>query len=461
MAPPSLPSNYDDASTVFSSSSRPTHQTRTKSTTAKSKRTSAYDANFEQHCIDHRIYRSTYWPPDGTPLPQPANLEEIQTAIDTQRDSLSPSVVPETAYQEFAVSNSSISESKYMRLVFPLIAGNADILYEEEVWFNNITSITENASVNPTPDLFDGAHPNTVDKQVRTDLNNIIVPSNTSGCPIAPNFFLEAKSRWGNIKVAQGQAVLDGSYGAYIMHALQNYLTDGEPEYDGNAYAFSAALIGGYLELYAHHIAAPTETEKLPTYYTTLLSAYALIDKRTYPVGRNAFRNLRMRAKEVRDRFIANANARARRRRRDDGFADGSDILDTVEGEQRFEGQDQIEGQDQADGQDQANEKDQVDGQDHVEAEEQNEGSSPLEFYDAKSSAESDGEQEPQQTMMSNAGRSILYDPDNIEASTGVAASFASSFTSISHEDHQRPRQVKKPRSPPSPSTIRQHKRRG
>lgn len=147
-------------------------------------------------------------------------------------------------------------------------------------------------------------------QSVREDLDKIIIPNKKVGTPIAPNFFLEAKGTRGTIDVAVGQAVLDGAHGALIMHTLQNYLLD-EPIYDGNAYAFISTLLDGYLRLHAHHMTAPAMSGQGPAYHTTLLKAYALSDDEAYSEGRGAFRNLRMRAKEDRDRFIEIANTRA------------------------------------------------------------------------------------------------------------------------------------------------------
>ncbi|KAL6789530.1 hypothetical protein GGI42DRAFT_359025 [Trichoderma sp. SZMC 28013] len=128
-------------------------------------------------------------------------------------------------------------------------------------------------------------------QSVREDLDKIIIPNKKVGTPIAPNFFLEAKGTRGTIDVA-------------------NYLLD-EPIYDGNAYAFISTLLDGYLRLHAHHMTAPAMSGQGPAYHTTLLKAYALSDDEAYSEGRGAFRNLRMRAKEDRDRFIEIANTRA------------------------------------------------------------------------------------------------------------------------------------------------------
>jgi hypothetical protein len=212
--------------------------------------------------------------PDGNRPPKPANFEATRQTLKVPRDSLSPSVVPETAFEDFQDRNATKSEGTMMRTVVPLVAGDADILNEGHLPFTNLASITGNTTVNPVPDFFDGAHPEAVHKRVREDLDEIIIPNKKVGTPIAPNFFLEAKGPGGSIEVAVRQAVLNGAHGALIMHALQNYLSD-EPVYDGNAYAFTSTLLDGYLKFYAHHMAAPATFGQGPVYYTTLLKAYA------------------------------------------------------------------------------------------------------------------------------------------------------------------------------------------
>ncbi len=312
-----------------------------------------------------------------------------------------------------------------MRTVVPLVAGDADILNEGHLPFINLASITENTTVVPVPDFFDGTHPEAVDRRVREDLDKIIIPNKKVGVPVAPNFFLEAKGPGGTLEVAEGQAILDGAHGALIMHALQNYLVD-KPMYDGKAYAFTSTLLGGYLTLYAHHLAPPTKPGQGPAYYATQIKAYALRDDEIYSEGRGAFRNLRMRAKEDRDRFIEIANARARDLSTADVDSGGDNAASTIQ--------------------------------------EQDGGSSPLDFYDCQMFAEPDeNEQETQET---DVGLAILHQPygmdgaDDTEVSASFAASFASSFTSVSREDlpHSR-RQPKPPRTPPSPSSTRARKR--
>ncbi|KAI0855422.1 hypothetical protein F4860DRAFT_35055 [Xylaria cubensis] len=105
--------------------------------------------------------------------------------------------------------------------------------------------------------------------------------------------------------------MLDGAYGARAMHALQNYGMK-QTIYDGNAYTFSATFITKFLQLYAHHVVAPTTPGGAPRYCMTSIDGYWLGKNENYSEAVRALRNLRVIAQEARDRFIKVANTRAR-----------------------------------------------------------------------------------------------------------------------------------------------------
>ena len=107
-----------------------------------------------------------------------------------------------------------------MRNMVPLLAGTANIPNKGHLPFTNLNSLTNNTTINPVPNFFDGACAGDLDRKVREELDRIIIPSKKPGVPMAPNFFLEAKSSGGTVEVADGQAVLDGAYGAIIMYIL-------------------------------------------------------------------------------------------------------------------------------------------------------------------------------------------------------------------------------------------------
>lgn len=283
------------------------------SSTPRSKRSSAYDANFEQHYIDNDVY-----PPDHnygnlSPYPEPSNLSEVKAAIAESRRSLSPSQLTPAQFRSFRMKNKSSSEGTVMRSVVPLLTGDKDICNEGHLPFTNFASMTNEATVKPVPDFWDGALPGELHKTIRNheDLNPKVVPTKHSNAPIVPNFFLEVKAPSGGIDVAQRQAMAHGASGLRAIHSVQNFGLD-EPIYDGKTYAYSSTYHAGNLRLYGHHLSAPSAVGEEPRYHMTQLRGYDITDSSdVYREGTAALRNLRDLAKRQRDQAITQANARA------------------------------------------------------------------------------------------------------------------------------------------------------
>jgi hypothetical protein len=223
------------------------------------------------------------------------------------------------------------------------------------------------------------------------------------------------------LEVAEAQIVLDGAYGAFVMHALQNYLLD-EPTYDGNAYAFSSTLLGGYLILYAHHLTAPAKLEGRPHCYITQLKANALRDDEVYLECMDAFITLRILSKRTAtsssiSQMLECATKAQRTQNRRGMFLPAQSRISKMDVR-------------------------------------------VLDFYDCRRSSES--EDEGQESQETDVGPAIFHgrdDADDAEVSAGLATSFTSSFISIVRNGHLgAQRRSKIPRSPPSPSSTRHPK---
>ncbi len=298
----------------FASSSRQTQSTKATSVSSKaSKRSSAYDKDFEQNLIDHSIYLEGYDHTDDRSTPEPNNLDDLVQGLSDPRASLSPSRFSPSAFKNFKQVNSRvISEGKVMSDIIPIIRGNTDIPNEGNLPFTNLDSITNRTTVDAVPDLYDGVYPNQVSRLVRQELSKTITPTSHGRAPVAPNFFVEAKAPRGGADVAKRQACLDGAIGARAMHSLQNYVEGiTEPVFDGNAHTFSSTYHAGTgtLQLYAHHITGPTADGERPEYHMTQLKAYALTsDREAFIQGAAAFRNAREMAQRQRETFIRAAN---------------------------------------------------------------------------------------------------------------------------------------------------------
>ncbi|KAM0417372.1 hypothetical protein ACHAPT_012606 [Fusarium lateritium] len=290
-----------------SSTSRSRRTQSTKATTVNtgSRKSSAYDDNFEQHLIDNDIYPEGHEYPENRATPQPSDLDQIHQALLVTRASLSPSRFPESAFRDFQKKNKTKSEGTVMRNVIPIIAGNTDIPNEGNLHFTNLTSMTDETTVKAVPDYFDGARMGDIHRQ---QIHHTHKAYESSG---GTKFFLEAKAPKGGTDVALKQACYDGAYGARAMHALQGY-RETEPVYDGNAYTFSSTYHAGTLKMYANHVTAPTTEREDPEYHMTQLRTFGMTDTRdTFIQGAAAFRNARDLAEQHRDGFIQAANSRA------------------------------------------------------------------------------------------------------------------------------------------------------
>src|SRR5437667_1360819 len=132
-------------------SSRSTTRTQDRSTNSKStpkttttRKSSAYNRNFEQNLIDHSIYPDEYDYPDNHVPPEPNNWEEINDRLAQPRPSLSPSQFSDGAFRDFRRTNArALSEGKVMRTAFPTIVGNANIPTEGDLLFTNLEPLTD------------------------------------------------------------------------------------------------------------------------------------------------------------------------------------------------------------------------------------------------------------------------------------------------------------------------------
>ncbi|KAH7033045.1 uncharacterized protein B0I36DRAFT_241759, partial [Microdochium trichocladiopsis] len=320
-----------------SSGSRPSTRPTSVSSKASSKkirRSTAYDNRFSQYCIDNGIYPDCHLSANGDRTPPPDNLEELRRIAKTTRGSLSPTKGLHNTVQDFAHQNANASEGTLMRTIVPIITGKVKMHNDGQLPFNNLASLTKNMTAKPVPDFFDGVLLESVDDQVREELDEDIIPNKELGVPAAPNFFLEVKSARGTQAVADRQAMLNGAHGSHSMHSLRNYRL-GEPDYDNKAYCISVTLVAGCMTFYAHHVGPSTAPDQSSCYYMTMIKAYAIHDEEARRDGISAFRNLRLWAEGVRDAFVKHANTRARndsaKESAERAAEQDKDVVDTIE----------------------------------------------------------------------------------------------------------------------------------
>lgn len=286
-------------------------RTQTSTQTYSERKSSAYDANFEQILIDHGSFPDSYRHPDNRRISKPDNWNEINAVSGQRRRSLSPSRFSEEDHDVFKQKNNdALSEKKVMSSTFPIITGDADIPSEEDKLFGNLESFADGIT-DAKPDFFDGSRPAQLDPRVREGLGHFIVPSKQGIVPILPNFFAEGKGPDGSLAVARRQALYDGTLGARAMHRLQPY--GRELIYDNNAYTITSIYHSGVLRLYTTHPSPSTHPERSTDYHMVPLRSYLLDDLTdSFREGAIALRNARDWAKEKRDLFIQSANETAK-----------------------------------------------------------------------------------------------------------------------------------------------------
>ncbi len=284
----------------------------TSDKSSKTRKSSAYDAGFEQHLIDHGIYPHGHEYTDEDSSVYPDNWEEINERLAQPRPSLSPSLFSREAFRKFEKKNmQALTEGTVMSKAFPIITGDADIPSQENIPFGNLEDLTDGSITKAQPDFYDGSRPAELDKQIRGELGPYIVPSTNKSAPCLPNFFAEGKGPTGSTPVAKRQACYDGALGARGVHELRSRV-DQETAFDNNAYTITSTYHGGagVLSIFTTH-ATPSNNVEVPIEYRmTQLNAFAMTgNPDTFRQGASALRNARDWAKEKREELITAANS--------------------------------------------------------------------------------------------------------------------------------------------------------
>jgi len=281
---------------------------------SRTKKSSAYDPAFEQHLIDHGVYPHGYDYNDDDGSVYPDNWEEINDRLAQPRPSLSPSRFPREEFRKFEKTNmQALTENKVMSRAFPIIAGTTGIPSQENLRFTNLKDLTDGSITKPQPDLYDGARPEELNKQIRDELGPYIVPSTNTAAPCLPNFFTEAKGPKGTTDVCKRQALYDSAVGARGIHELRSYI-DPETAHDNNAYTIASTYHGGSgaLKLYTTHCTPSTNPNRDYEYRMTQLNGWDMTgNPDTFRQGASALRNARDLTKEKREELIAAANGKA------------------------------------------------------------------------------------------------------------------------------------------------------
>ncbi|KAF5024697.1 hypothetical protein F66182_3226 [Fusarium sp. NRRL 66182] len=278
--------------------------------TTTTRSTGPYDRAFQQHLIDHHVFPPDYEYPNGDELPEPENIDDIKRVLEQSRKSLSPSRFSKEEFKKFKRADAhATKESRVVATVIPIIEGDAGDPrgVASDIAFSNLDHLTDGSLVCAKPDLYYGARPEQLNKEVREALSNFIIPSTQDDLPIAPNNFLEVKGPDGSLSVATRQAIYNAALGSRALQALQSYGT--EQIHDIKAYTLAWTYHGGTLKAYASHRIPPSTPEKQFGYAMTQLKGWSMTsDADTFRQGATAYRNGRDWAKLQRDQAIAQAN---------------------------------------------------------------------------------------------------------------------------------------------------------
>ncbi|KAJ8128391.1 hypothetical protein O1611_g5245 [Lasiodiplodia mahajangana] len=259
-----------------------------------------YQPPGEQHMANHGITLHL-----GAPYPE---WNEVNTAILNRNYVLSYEMFETVRDLDFGAKD----EEDIKANVIPHIIGTSrDALPSRNIEFNNIITLTDGSPAAVRPNLYYGADPRALPKQVRDTLAGYIVPDMAAEKPIAPNFFLQTKGPSADLSAAVRQACYEGAIGARGMHYLQNYGSD-LTVYDPRPLSFSAIYHYGVLRIYAHYTRAPRDVgATTPEYHMTPIGTYLLTSTHgQFVEGICALRNIRDLARGYRDVLIATAKDR-------------------------------------------------------------------------------------------------------------------------------------------------------
>ena len=277
--------------------------------TKRSRSTGAYDPNFRQRMINNGIYPDGYTYPNGQVLPEPQNWNELQRVLAKPRRLLSS--CPKERYDEFKQADAEVTgEDDVMSKLISRIQGTVpDANVTGNIPFNNLADMMRGKSHKAKPGRFYGARTEQLHQDLPDKLQALIVPSTEQARPIAPNYFVEAKSPKGSAFVASNQACFAGAAGARGIHSLRTY-GERQPKYDNNAYNLSATYHSGTLKIYSHHVSLPHGSGTQPEYYMHQLNGWLLTaNKEALIQGITAFRNARSWTAAQRNTAINCANA--------------------------------------------------------------------------------------------------------------------------------------------------------
>ncbi|POS81722.1 hypothetical protein EPUL_005919, partial [Erysiphe pulchra] len=251
-------------------------------------------SNFRSLLISNYLYPYNHRLPDtGDFVPSPENFDEIRERARRRRPSLSSEKFTDADFEAFKVSLRYLNDQKdIMEYVIPIIEGT----YNEKGHsccnrlFNNFKPLAPSI-VCGTPDKCHGADPANADLTVRNELKWLILPSTEEDMPIAPNFFLEARSSDAIIGEGDLKALYTGALGERGQLALRSWRRKGLG-LDNKAHTITVHYIHGLLQFYSIHAGrSRIDGEQLEFYMNSIDAVVITCEIENFRRGVTSYRN--------------------------------------------------------------------------------------------------------------------------------------------------------------------------
>lgn len=240
--------------------------------------------------------------PDVKAASTPNNWDDLIAALSTRNETVY-SISLDTFSTLQMVYRNARDHSSIVEKILPIMHGEEAIEKRTRVRFSNMNPFSEDLILqHANPDFYDGGDHDQLDARIRNQMRHYLLPTDGNH-PLAPNFFLIARDSDFPPAAARRLALYDGTTGARAMRVLQSVERD--LPYDGNAYTITSTYVDGMLRMYAVHPVHISE------YFMVELGAWYLWGSLgEFHAGVSAFRNLRMWARNQRDRLMQEANSR-------------------------------------------------------------------------------------------------------------------------------------------------------
>lgn len=294
-------SRNNTSSTLITASSLPTSVT--------SERTSTYDKIASDLFMDHHIYGPAY-------CDQPTNKQALLTQLNRTRRSLSPSVYPDSKFEQFVRANhKALNEGQLMsEVIHPYFTSYFDHTASTDLAFTNLEPMIPPPAKMPPPkpDHSFGVAKEDIHTTVRHALDGYLVCAPGCHTPAAVNDMMQVKGPDGKASVLETQITLDGALGERAMHSLHSYARGSACPADGVAHAFVQSYHAGTMKYYVSHRKPNTVANGSDRVYTTEIAGqYLCGSPAQLRDGIAKYRNSVELAAQCRRRAVEAANGRA------------------------------------------------------------------------------------------------------------------------------------------------------